>query len=132
MIEEYKELIWFFAGIFAYRTLSTLLVYGHMSVFVQNITDQALKMMGTVSEDIGFIRETKYKNMTDTGHSEEQIKTIREIDDRVFSMWKSTCISHMLVNYPQPYRRQLKFEDWEGAMQELDRLYKYESKKKKS
>ena len=97
MIEEYKELIWFFAGIFAYRTLSTLLVYGHMSVFVQNITDQALKMMGTVSEDIGFIRETKYKNMTDTGHSEEQIKTIREIDDRVFSMWKSTCISHMLV-----------------------------------
>jgi len=132
MIEEYKEFIWFFAGVFAYRTLVMLFAYGHMNVFVKSVADQTLKMMGTVAEDIGFIRETKYKGMSEAGHSDDAIKTIRDIDDRVFNGWKSMCISHMLVNYPQPYRRSLKFEDWEGAMIELDRLYKYESKKKKT
>jgi len=132
MIEEYKELIWFFAGVFTYRTLAALFVYGHMNLFVQGITDQTLKLMGTVAEDVGFIRETKYKHMANSGQSTEAIGSIREVDDRSYNMWKSVCISRMLVNYPQPYRRQLKFEDWEGAMLELDRLHKRESKKKKS
>tara|TARA_B100001123_G_C14941669_1_gene879934 strand:- start:207 stop:605 length:399 start_codon:yes stop_codon:yes gene_type:complete len=132
MIEQYKELIWFFAGVFAYRTLVMLFTYGHMSQFVQGVTDQTLKMMGTAAEDIGFIRETKYKTMSEAGHTDDAIDTIRTIDERVFNGWKSVCVSHMLVNYPQPYKRSLKFEDWEGAMAELDRLYKYESKRKKS
>ena len=132
MIEEYKELIWFFAGIFAYRTLTMLLVYGHMSVLVQSVTDQTLKMMGTVAEDVGFIRQTKYKHMAESGQTEEAIKAIREVDDRSYNIWKSMCVSHMLGNYPQPYRRSLKFEDWDSAMLELDRLHKRESKKKKA
>jgi len=132
MVEEYKEFIWFFAGVFTYRTLAALFVYGHMNLFVRNVTEQSLKMMGTVAEDVGFIRETKYKHMAHAGQTDEEIKAIRDVDDRSYNMWKSLCISHMLVNYPQPYRRSLKFEDWESAMEELDRLHKYESRKKKS
>ena len=132
MIEEYKEFIWFFAGVFAYRTLTAIMVYGHMHIFVKGVTDQSLKMLGAMAEDIGFIKEVKYKHMSESGASNESIQLIKETDERSFNVWKSVCISHMLVNYPQPYRRQIKLEDWDTAMQELDRIYKYESKKKKS
>jgi len=131
MIEEYKEIIWFFAGVFVYRTLTAMLTYGHMAVFVKETMAQTLKLMGTVAEDIGFIKETKYKSMADCGASIEDVQRIREVDDRSFNMWKSTSIAHMLVNCPKPYKHTLKFEDWESAMEELDRLYKYESRKKK-
>ena len=132
MMEEYKEFIWFFAGIFAYRTLTAIMVYGHMYAFVKGVTDQCLKMLGTMAEDIGFIKEIKYKHMSESGASDESIQLIKEIDDRTFNVWRNICISHMLTNTPQPYRRQLKLEDWDDAMKELDRIYKSESKKKKS
>jgi len=38
----------------------------------------------------------------------------------------------MLVSCPKVYRRTFKFDDWTSAMEELDRIYKYESRKKKS
>ena len=132
MMEEYKEIIWFFAGVFVYRTLTAMLTYGHMAIFVKETMAQTLKLMGTVAEDIGFIKEVKYKHMSESGASDESIQLIKEIDDRTFNVWKSICISHMITNTPQPYRRQLKFEDWDDAMKELDRIYKSESKKKKS
>ena len=131
-MEEYKEIIWFFGGIFAYRTLAAILVYGHMAALVKETVIQALKIMGTVAEDVGFIKETKYKYMATAGASDEDIQRIRDIDDRTFNMWKSTCIAHMLVSCPKMYMHTFKFDDWTSAMEELDRIYKYESRKKKS
>ena len=131
MYKEYIEMIWFFAGVFVYRTIATILTYGHMANFVKDINIQALKMLGTVAEDTGFIREMKYGTLSKSGIEEDEIDKVREIDDRTFHMWKAACVTRMLINCPKIYRHTLKFSDWKEAMQELDRQYKIEAKLRK-
>jgi len=132
MFDEYIELIWFFIGIFAYRLVTSVLSYSHMALTMQGINEQILKMLGTVAEDIGFIRAIKYVHMADSGLEEEQIVKIKELDNRSFFTWKNMCIGHILTNCPKSFRGHIKYYDWNSAMDELDRLYKVEGKKNKS
>jgi len=132
MYEEYIELVWFFVGIFSYRIVSSVISYSHMAHIIQEFNKQILKMVGTVAEDVGFIRAIKYSHMIDTGLDDEQIAQFKEIDDRTFFIWKNTCIAHILVNCPKSFKSYIKYHDWKTAMQELDRLYKIEAKKNKS
>jgi hypothetical protein len=132
MYEQYIEIIWFFVGVSAYRTLSTILSYSHMTLIIQGINEQILKLLGTVAEDVGFIRSLKYRYMADSGLTDEQINEIKEVDDRSFFIWKSSCISHILLNCPRAFKSHLKYHDWKSALGELDRLYEVEGRKKKS
>ena len=132
MYEQYIELVWFFVGVFSYRIATVMFSYSHMAQTIQNFNEQSLKMLGTVAEDVGFIRAIKYSYMVDSGLNDEQIKQIKDIDDRAFFMWKNTCVAHMLSNCPRNFRNYLKYHDWASAMKELDKLYKTEAKRKKS
>ena len=60
MLEEYNEALWFFAGVFTYRILSTLLTYGHMAEFVKSVNEQMLRMLGSMAADIAYARHLKY------------------------------------------------------------------------
>lgn len=131
MYQEYVELIWFFIGIFAYRTVSTILDYSHMAEFVRETYEQSLKYIGVVAEDVAFIKAIKYRHMADSGFSQEQIKEVEEIDDRAFVVWKNVFVSHAIINCPKHFRGYIKFQDWRGAMQELNKIHERESKLKR-
>tara|TARA_Y100000310_G_scaffold337246_1_gene423840 strand:- start:157 stop:555 length:399 start_codon:yes stop_codon:yes gene_type:complete len=132
MYDQYIELIWFFIGVFVYRTISSILSYSHLTLALQGINKQILKLLGTVAEDVGFIRSLKYRYMADSGMTDEQINEIKEVDGRSFFMWKNSCISHILLNCPKGFKSHLKYHDWKSALNELDRLYEVEGRKKKS
>jgi hypothetical protein len=123
------EVVWFFAGVMTYRTLAMVFAYTHMALFLEEINQQSLKLLGVISEDVAFTRSLKYLNLADSGLSEEEIETIKEIDEKTFETWKNATIYHMISAWPRSYRKMLKFQNWPEAMDELTKIYKKHSKR---
>jgi len=132
MYEQYKELIWFAIGVFTYRTLTAVLVYGHLANFVEKINQQCLTLLGIAAADLSLARQMKYNHLQKSGTSPEDLKELQELDERSFENWKSSVIGNFLVHFPKNYRFVIKYEDWDGAMKELDRLYKKDIKRKRA
>tara|TARA_R100000008_G_scaffold79259_2_gene60831 strand:+ start:1340 stop:1738 length:399 start_codon:yes stop_codon:yes gene_type:complete len=131
MLEQYNEALWFFTGVFTYRILSTLLTYGHMAEFVKSINEQMLRMLGSMATDIAFARHLKYTYLEETGATKEQVNEVKEIDERSFMIWRTMCIANMHLHCPKIYKNTIKFSDWKGAMEELEKIYKKELSAKK-
>jgi len=129
LYQENIELVWFLIGVFVYRTVAALIAYSHMANFVNDVYEQSLKFIGVIAEDVSFIRAMKYRHMYEAGFDDRQIDEIRQIDTRTFFIWKNSCVSHMLVNCPKYFRSHIKFQDWPGAMRELNRIYEKEKSK---
>jgi len=128
MYEQYVELIWFLVGVFVYRTLSAILTYGHLANFVERINNQSLTLLGTVAADLSLARELKYKHLKRSGISDEEFEEVEEIDERVFKNWKASAIGNFLIHFPKNYRFLVKYKDWDGAMKELERVYRKDIK----
>tara|TARA_R110000824_G_scaffold185997_21_gene367223 strand:- start:3621 stop:4031 length:411 start_codon:yes stop_codon:yes gene_type:complete len=128
MLEQYSELLWFAAGIFSYRILSALFTYGHLAVYVAAFNKQALTALGTVAADLSTARDIKYKYLHRTGVSKDTLAETQELDEKTFNNWKASAIANLLMHFPKNYRFLLKYEDWESAMRELNRLYKRDIK----
>ena len=131
MLEQYSEALWFFAGIFSYRILSGLLTYGHMANLVKSINEQILLMLKFAVEEIAFVRGIKYVTMSEAGMGDDQINKIKVVDDKSFYVWRSACIANMLTSCPKAYRYTMKYSDWDGAIKELERIYRREINKGK-
>ena len=129
MFGEYNDMVWFLLGVFTYRTLTALLAYGHLTNMVSQTNEQILTILGLVAEDLSFAREVKYSNLHQSGLEESEIASIRQIDDRTFLLWRSAVIGNVRNNFPKNYRFLLKYEDWDGAMRELNRVYKSKIKR---
>jgi hypothetical protein len=95
---------------------------------LEEINKQALKILGVVSEDIAFTRSVKYLHLAESGLTDSDIEKIRQIDEKTYETWKATTIYHMISAWPRPYRKMLKYNDWSGAMEELTKIYKKNSK----
>lgn len=132
MFEQYKELIWFAIGVFTYRTLAAVLVYGHLTNFVEKINHQCLTVLGIAAADLSLAREMKYSHLQRSGVAEEEVKELQELDERVFTNWKASVIGNFLMHFPKNYRFVIKYEDWNGAMKELDRIYKKDIKRRRT
>jgi len=132
MFEQYKELIWFAIGVFTYRTLAAVLVYGHLANFVEKINRQCLTVLGLAAADLSLAREMKYSHLQRSGVAEEEVKELQELDERAFTNWKASVIGNFLMHFPKNYRFVIKYEDWNGAMKELDRIYKKDIKRRRT
>ena len=131
MFGQYNDLIWFMLGVFAYRGLTTVLSYGHLVNMMTEINKQCLTLLGIVSADLSLARELKYTNLHKTGIPEEELQEIKRLDDRTFETWKLVSVSNLITYFPRTYKFILKYEDWEGAMAELERIYKRDIKRKR-
>ena len=118
------EYIWFFLGIFTYRIVTGIFVYSHMMGFMQNINVQTLKLLGAITADLSYCRAVKYDSMEQGGIPQEQIEKYMEVDKKSFEIWKTMTIGHMIAFWPKPYRHVLKYTDWDGAMDQLTKIYK--------
>mgnify|MGYP003110489733 CR=1 FL=1 len=132
MYEQHKELIWFVIGVFTYRALTAVLVYGHLANFVEKINHQCLTVLGIAAADLSLAREMKYKHLHKSSVSESDLAELQELDERVFANWKASVIGNFLMHFPKNYRFVIKYEDWDGAMKELDRVYKKDIKRRRA
>jgi len=121
-----KSFIWFLCGVMSHRILSALLQHGNGIIFMQEMNDSLLKLLGALFEDFVFIKELKYKTMVEAGADKDKIALTKEIDGRLLETWKRELINRFLNSYPRKYHRLLKFSDWQSAMAHLDEIYKNE------
>ena len=125
-ITLFKSLVWFFTGAMSYKLLSSFLQYGNGIIFMQEMNDSLLKLIGFLFEDFVFIKELKYKTLIESGATEEDLALVKSVDDQLLNTWKRELINRFLNSYPRRYHSLLKFQDWESAMAHLDKIYKNE------
>jgi len=115
------EFIWFIGGAFTYKFLSTIFALTQYARIFENLQINVLMLLGTVAEDVAFIKALKYKTMTETSADDEQIKVARMRDEEFFEKWKIACITNIHESTPNYVR--LSFQDWKEGMTLLDEFY---------
>ena len=115
---------WAVAGAGFYKISFVIINVGRYSLFAKLIVIQCLKLLGCVVEDLAFVQELKYLQLAKSGMGEEQIEFIKKVDDQALSRWKENSIKTFKTAFPGVLTNIVKFNNWEEAMKELDRLHK--------
>ena len=122
-----KAATWFMCGVLCHRTLAIFLGYGRVAMFAQEMNDSILKLIGSVVEDLAFIRELKYKTIRESGLDDEKLELMKSVDSQLTTSWKRDRINRFLNSYPKRYHHLIQFSDWDEAMARLTELYKKNS-----
>jgi hypothetical protein len=116
----------FFAGIFASIWLSRLLEVVHAWKIVQEAIISVLWMLSKMNEDVAFLREIRYKQMRDSGFTEEQMRKFQEVDDKFLTNWKDSAIVSIVKRSPRHFRSMMPFNDWSSATRFLNKALRGE------
>jgi len=106
------------AGLIGYMlgwTLANLMHLGRVALLVEKTGLQTLKLMVSVAEDVEFVRAMKYRIAEDLGDSATATRQ-RNVDDYEYERWKRVAVDNYLSSYPAVFRRQVQFNDWNGAV----------------
>jgi hypothetical protein len=113
-----------------HKICSDALGMGYVALFVRVIELEALKMLQIIANNVEFIKDKKIKLLRELNTPEEEIKFIKDIDERMLDSWKESVIIHFIAAYPGKYRNQIEFRDWRGAMKQLRHIEKQRANKK--
>jgi hypothetical protein len=119
-----ESFLWFFLGAMCSNILTKLLNFGKMALFAENVSNQCLKLMGTVAEDVAFLKQTKEDMLRQMKIPENEIKIQVNLDDYTFNMWKRAAVNNFISLYPHQFKRNVKFYNWDTAMEKLSEIYK--------
>lgn len=114
--------IGFVAGMITYRMFISLFGIGYAARFFKEIEKHCIMLLAAATESIAYIQQVKYTYMSDLGVSEKTIKVTKNIEKQNFELWKASVVTNMKANYPKYIEP--TYEDWEGALQLLDEIYK--------
>jgi uncharacterized HAD superfamily protein len=112
--------------IIIYRFAARFFEYVHLVRLTEILHNHAVLLLGTVVEDIAFIKELKYKSLEDQGMSKAQIWKIKKIDEEMLNNWKKTVIRKFVNACPTPFKTIIRFRTWDEAMQTLTDYLKRE------
>ena len=112
--------------IIIYRFAARFFEYVHLVRLTEILHTHTVLLLGTVVEDIAFIKELKYKSLEDQGMSKAQIWKIKKVDEEMLNNWKTTVIQKFINSCPMPFRAIIKFRTWDEAMQVLTEHLKRE------
>ena len=118
------EFIWFVFGAVSYQLISYLLRIGHSQLLIKAIQLDALSFLGTIVEDVAFIRALKYRTMEESELSSIEINNIKLADEAALRQWKERCVKKVHGSVPPAVRAAIPFKNWEEAMDILDKVYK--------
>tara|TARA_Y100001963_G_C6669020_1_gene394184 strand:- start:262 stop:675 length:414 start_codon:yes stop_codon:yes gene_type:complete len=127
MFAEYPflyHIFWATIGMLTYRLVHTIYDQGKASLFAKEIILRSLVLVGNTVEDIAFMREVKYKTLSESDTPKNQIALIKELDEQALSRWKKSVIQNFIATYPGSLRNLVEFNTWDEAMQKLDQLHK--------
>jgi len=116
----------FFAGTFASIWLSRFFEVVHAWKIVQEAIISVLWMLSKMTEDIAFLKEVRYKQMRDSGFTEEQIQKFQEVDDKFLTNWKDSAIVSVVKRAPRHFRSMMPFNDWNSATRFLNKALRGE------
>ena len=118
------DVFWFFLGVVAAVFLTRLLSITHAAMLVNDAINGSLLMLSKIHEDVAFIRELKIKQMREAGMEQSQVRKFEKIDNQMIKNWKETVVQNMISSSPPSFKRIMKFNDWKGAMEYLNSIYK--------
>ena len=113
----------FVLGILAARTFTILMTLGQLGLMVKEVEKNCLMMFASVAESIAYIQSIKFQTMTDLKLEENVIKRTQNLDEHNFKMWKDSAVKNLHSSYPERFKDEAKYYDWNTAMDFLDRVY---------
>ena len=116
--------LWAIVGGVSYKFVSAIFAAGQHTLFARKIVFHCLTLMGTVVEDLAFMRELKYLYMSKSNMTEEQIEFIKKVDEQTLSNWKEGSIKIFKNSFPGSLGFIVKFNNWQEAMRELNKIHK--------
>tara|TARA_R110002110_G_scaffold50817_1_gene149890 strand:- start:60 stop:443 length:384 start_codon:yes stop_codon:yes gene_type:complete len=127
MPDGMDQFLWFVAGVFSYRIVSSILNYGHMHAFMVSLKSEILMLLFILEEDTEKIVQLKYDNLRSTGSSKDEVEKINERDKQTLNIWKEVIISRLRSCWPKYYRDLIKFDNWKEAKREFKEQHKKNS-----
>ena len=113
----------FVLGILAARTFTVLMTLGELGLMVRQVEKNCLIMLASVAESISYIQSIKFQTMTDLKLDENLVKRTQNIDEHNFKMWKNSAVKNLHSSYPERFKDEAKYYDWNTAMDFLDKVY---------
>jgi len=89
---------------------------------IQQLQINILTFLGTVLEDIAYIKALKYRTMQETQVDPNQIKLAKMRDEEFFEEWKTSCIQKIHNSVPSYVR--LSFDNWQEGIALLNKTYR--------
>ena len=123
-MEYILGIVCFIFGYYTRKFFSAALNLGKMSLVVKAIGHESLYLLATSAENFASIKELRRKVMAESETDKQVVKDVEKLYDEAFRQWKQTAIQSYLQAYPQLFRKQLDFNDWDGAMNHLKKEYK--------
>jgi len=114
----------YFFGVFSCKFFTQFFEVSHAAQLVEKTIYRCLLICSKIHEDIAFLREIKYKHLTEAGYEKKKIREFMEVDDQITDNWKESIIQNILINSPRVFSFVLKFTNWREAMLQLDRMQK--------
>ena len=109
----------FFLGMVFHKIFASLFVIGTATTFAKNMSDQGLKLLRAVINNVNTALELKYNLLSTNEDAKKLIPQMRIIDQANLQVWKSVAIKSYINSYPPTLQRELSFSDWDGAMNHL-------------
>tara|TARA_R110000824_G_scaffold277546_1_gene465747 strand:- start:1359 stop:1745 length:387 start_codon:yes stop_codon:yes gene_type:complete len=128
MPDGMNEFFWFVLGVFSYRIVSGIFHYGTLAALFEEQLYHILKLLHILSKDLDTALEIKYNIMEDAQIHDEEIKLVKEADNKLLKVWREMTIARIITHWPQLYKKLISFNNWREAISYLKKNKKVVAK----
>ena len=114
----------FFGGALSHLILQRFLTAYSLLKVTTQLSDDLVDLTKAVASSLSRIQKMKYDNLKVAGIPEEEIDEVREQEAILFETWKMNFALNIYNNYPKQFRKYLISFDWDGALDDLNDIYK--------
>jgi len=107
--------LWFFMGVFAYKTLSHILSLGYGIRVFLDLQKTALRVLMAADSDLRNSLLLKYQNLEKSEMSTNELKRLKLSDAQAVVNWREAAILKMLSSVPKSLYRLVRFTNWSEA-----------------
>ena len=114
----------FFGGAITHLILQRFLTAYSLTKLTEQVSEDLVRLTQGVAGSLSTIQKIKYESLETSGFSEEEIEELREQEMVLFETWKMNFALNIYNNYPKQFRKYLISFDWDGALEEMNDIYK--------
>jgi ABC-type transport system involved in cytochrome bd biosynthesis fused ATPase/permease subunit len=114
----------FFGGALSHLILQRFLTAYSLLKVTTQLSNDLVDLTKAVASSLSRIQKMKYETLEAAGISEEEIEEVRSQEAVLFETWKMNFALSIYNNYPKQFRKYLISFDWDGALDDLNDIYK--------
>tara|TARA_R110002110_G_scaffold360731_2_gene570450 strand:- start:169 stop:564 length:396 start_codon:yes stop_codon:yes gene_type:complete len=107
------EVLWFSIGLFSYKILSRLIIYGEMYRFMLKFTTDVLSLIFSLTESNHAFQRLRYEELKRSGIEPEQIKKAKKLDEHLNLALRQSLLTELVTSYPKHYKWMLEKNNWD-------------------